>query len=164
MTALTILANLLGKVGHLDAGEVFELATWDASGGRLGAMPDDDEVRRLLAGDGDNARATANLLEIMAAAMAESRALQAWGGDRVALLCEIAGNSVVSPLRFLKNLCGWGHEELAVMLGVPLPTVKPLCGPWWRGVAGVDQVAALARLGENLAEWLEAHERRRKVA
>ena len=164
MTSLTILADLLGKVGHLNAGEVLELAAWDASGGRLGAMPSDEAVRLLLAGDGDNARATANLVEITALAMGNARGLSGWHGDRVALLCDLTGNSVVSPFRIVRSLCGWGHEELAVMLGVPLPTVKPLCGPWWRGVAGVDQVAALARLGQDLAEWLEAHERRRKVA
>lgn len=164
MSTFTTLADLLGKVGHLDAGEVFELATWDASGGRLGAMPDDGEVRRLLAGDGDNDRATANLLEIVATAMGNARALQAWGGDRVALLCELNGNSTVSPFRFVIRLCGWSHEDLAVMLGVTAWKARELCGPWWREVGGVDQVAALARLGQDLAEWLKAHERRRRAA
>lgn len=162
MTAFTTLADLLGKVGHLDADEVTHLATWDASGGRLGAMPADEAVRRLLAGDGDNARALANLVEITATAMLEARALQDWHGDRVALLCELNGNSVVLPFRAVKNLCGWSREDLALILCVPSPAVRRLCGPWWRSVRGVDHVAALARLGQALAEDLAALERRRR--
>lgn len=164
MTTFRTLADLLGKVAYLDAGDVFELVSWDASGGRLGAMPDDEAVRRLLAGDGDNARALANLVEITAVAMLEARALQAWQEDRVALLCEFVGNSTVSPFRAIRNLCGWSRDDLAAMLGVPSPTVKRTCGPWWRSVRGVDHVAALSSLGRELAAFLEALERRRKVA
>jgi hypothetical protein len=164
MTAFTTLGDLLGKVAHLDAGDVFELATWDASGERLGAMPADEEVRGLLAGEGDNARALANLIEITATAMGNARSLSGWHGDRVALLCELVGNTTVSPFRTVRSLCGWSHEDLAVMLGVTAWKARELCAPWWRGVRGVDQVTVLARLGEDLAQWLEAHERRRKVA
>ena len=162
MNAFTTLADLLGKVGHLDAGQVFELAAWDASGGRLGAMPNDEAVRRLLAGDGDNARAMANLVEITATAMREARALQGWHGDRVALLCEIVGNTTVSPFRFVIRLCGWSREDLAVMLGVTAWKARELCAPWWREAAGVDHVAALSSLGRELAAFLEALERRRR--
>lgn len=160
--AIHVLGDLLGKVAHLSPNEVVAVVGWDASGGRLGPMPSTFRVAELVMGPPvDDARVLANLTEITLAAMHGARLLA--DGRRIEPLQAIVQGWERSPFDFLGEFMGLSRHALAQRLGLDRESARWLWSPWWRAVRGVDQVAALANLGRELAAFLEAHERERNL-
>ncbi|WP_374244370.1 hypothetical protein [Zoogloea sp.] len=161
--AIHTLANLLGKAAHLTPNEVVAVASWDASGGRLGPMPSTYRLADLLMGPPvDDARVLANLTEITAAAMHGGRLLADVDGCRIEPLQALVRGWEQSPFAFLAEFMGLSCHALARRLGLDREAARWLWSPWWRAVRGVDQVEALAGLGRELAAFLKAHERERR--
>lgn len=161
--AIHVLADLLGKAAHLTPNEVVAVASWDASGGRLGPMPSTYRLADLLMGPPvDDARVLANLTEITVAAMHGARLLEEAGRHRIETLKTITQGWERSPFDFLGEFMALTRHALGQRLGLDREAARWLWSPWWRAVRGVDQVAALAGLGRELAQFLEENERERR--
>lgn len=161
--AIHVLGDLLGKVAHLSPNELVAVASWDASGGRLGPMPSTYRVTELVMGPPvDDVRVLANLTEITASAMHGARLLADVEGCRIASLKALVQGWERSPFDFLGEFMGLSRHALAQRLGLDRKAARWLWSPWWRAVRGVDQVEALAGLGRELAAFLEANELERR--
>ena len=106
----------------------------------------------------DDVRALSNLTEITACAMHGARLLADVKGCRIAPLKTLVQGWERSPFAFLAEFMGLSRHALAQRLGVDREAARWLWSPWWRSVRGVDQVAALAGLGRELAAFLTEHE------
>jgi len=161
--AIHTFADLLSRIARLTPNELVAVASWDASDGRLGPMPSTYCVADLLMGPPvDDARVLANLTEITAAAMHGARLLADVEGCRIAPLKALVQGLEQSPFEFAAVFMGLSRHDLGQRLGLDREAARRLWSPWWRSVRGVDQVAALAALGRELAAFLEAHERERR--
>lgn len=162
--AIHVLGHLLAKVAHLTPNELVAVASWDASDGRLGPMPSTYRVADLLMGPPvDDARVLASLTETTVAAMHGARLLADVGGCRIERLKTLVQGWERSPFEFAAVFMGLSRHDLGKRLGLDRESARWAWSPWWRGLRGVDQVAALAALGRELAAFLEAHERERNL-
>ena len=164
------LADTLSTLARIDRHAVDSLIRWPESAGLIGdadKLPA-DAFAHLYSGanvpENIRVRATACLVEVLAFALAEAGQLARIEGDRTAWLLERAPLAERSPFAFCRALCGWSFDQLANVLGVSTWAARRLCRPDWHAVTGGDLDKPLARLGQALAEWLAAHERRRGAA